>query len=94
MNQLKINDLNFFEAALSEESGVTGGIAPRLQVPKVSTAVATGVDTKTTTYLNVGGDLSSGFQINTFARGSSASAEASALSLGGTATAVVYVDAG
>jgi hypothetical protein len=94
MNQLEINDLNFFEAELSEENGVKGGIAPRLQTPRVSTAVATGVDSKTTTYLKIDGDLSSGFKINSFARGSSASAEASALSLGGTATAVVYVDAG
>jgi hypothetical protein len=94
MSQLEINDLNFFEVTLSEEGSVKGGITPRLQTPKLSTAVATGVDTKTSTSLEIKGDASSGFKINSFALGSAASGAASALAFDGKATAVVIVDAG
>jgi len=88
MTHLAITDLNFLER-LSPSTAIVGG---RI-TPRISTASATGSDTRLTTSASVGGDLTTGFRLNLVARGSAAAAQASAVSIGGTATATVVVSA-
>ncbi|MBW4647670.1 MAG: hypothetical protein KME06_03080 [Kastovskya adunca ATA6-11-RM4] len=89
MTQLKIADINFCETVLQEEGGITGG---RI-TPRVFTAAATASDTFLDARANRSGDLASGFTLNLFGRGSAASAAASAVSLGGQASANAYANA-
>lgn len=88
MTHLAITDLNFLESLSPSTAMVGGRITPR-----VSTALDTDADTRLTTSARVTGDLTTGFRLNASARGSAAAAQASAASIGGTATATVYVRA-
>jgi hypothetical protein len=92
MHGLIINDLTFLDRASSPK--IFGARATRRITPTVSTAAATGADTRATTFASIDGDLLTGFRFNVRARGSAASAQASAVSIGGTATANVIVSAG
>jgi hypothetical protein len=106
MSRLSITDLVFLEWPACEPgpctvvSPATGSPNPsaiiggRRLTPSVSTAVATGVATRTTTFVGVGGNAANGFAINTRVRGSAAAAQASAVSIGGVALAGVFVSAG
>lgn len=94
MSPLKVTDLDFCQPVGLQKSGVTGGRRiPRI-TPRVSTAAATASDTTLTAMVVVEGDLANGFSISRVARGSAASAAASATSLGGQASAFAFADAG
>lgn len=89
MTHFAITDLNFLES-LSPMTSIVG--SGRI-TPRISTAAATGADTRLTTSASVSGDLKTGFKLNVYATGSAAAAQASAASIGGTATASVFVRA-
>lgn len=96
MGQLRILNLNCFEICDRDHNHLTGGyrITPSIETPRISTAVATGSDTRLTTFASREGNLIEGFRSNIYARGSAASAASSAASINGQAYAEVYVSAG
>lgn len=90
MSQLKVEDLNFCQPEARQEADIVGG---RI-TPGVSTAADTALDTRLERSAVVDGNLQNGFSLNRFARGSAASAAASAVSLGGRAFAFASAEAG
>ncbi|MBE7384737.1 MAG: hypothetical protein F6J95_025400 [Leptolyngbya sp. SIO1E4] len=94
MSQLKVTDLDFYQCECLPEASISGGRMTRRITPRVSTAAATALDTSITANADVSGDLVNGFRINRIARGSAASAAASATSIGGQASAFAFADAG
>lgn len=94
MSQFAIDDLSFFETAISDERDIKGsGIDTPNLTPKISIALSTDADTKSLAGYSVTGNALDGFSVNLLTLGSAAAAGAAALSIGGKATTFTFTKA-
>jgi uncharacterized membrane protein len=91
MSQFAIDDLSFFEIAISEDNDINGsGIDTPNLTPSIATAVSTAADTRSLAGYSITGNVLDGFSVNLLTLGSAAAAGAAALSIGGKATTFTF----